>query len=450
MTILIISPHTNWSAKAVKAFDEHGIPCEVAHNGRVAQLMAYQKSYHYFILDLEIQNHPAIEVCLYLRKNNPNSKVVLTVASPKKLEELMLDEKRALRLGGSRLLYSPTHEEIVAEIHELSNVRSWKHLQKVPAETQKATVEDLPDRDFSRIEAGDLFENSVAAFDFYLRREPNKFIKAVHKGERISLSKFEVSRFVFFAKSNRNTFLSYQNDLSRDSLKESPADALKVIRAMKSATDKFFEEVAAQGVQKNLLEEGKAICQNLYDAALKNDSLKKFINDPTQFDPSALSHNFLTSVFTTLICTNVDWVGPKTVQTLALGALLHDIGIRDLPLELQDLDPALMNPEQIAIYQTHPALGAAALKSSYTLTVGVTQIVLQHHEHIDASGYPGKLAGNQIYPLAKIVSLADGFSCYLKEHELSAMEGLKTFLRDQNNLLWYDPILLKSLIKAIK
>ena len=457
MTTLIISPDSTWSAWAQRSFIAQGLPCEVAHTGKEAQLKAYQKTYNYFVLDLEIQNHPGIEVCTYLRQTCPQSKLLITISSSQRLDELFLDEKKLMKMGITKLLYQPAPDSIVGEIQSIGRIRKWKNVSEIQQIAKTGTDQDevIEDGEFSRIKISDLFEDSIAIFDYYLRLGSNRFIKIIHKGEKPSkgqLDKYASSgtAFLFFMKKDRAAFISYQNDLAKESLKNSPGESGKVIKAMKSTTDKYFEEVFTVGIQLNLIEEGKAICQNMYDAAVQDQGLKTFINDLEQFNPAALSHAFLVSFFSALICKDLEWAGPKTVQTLALGALFHDIGLLQLPPELQEMDEALMTPEQKAIYHTHPTLGADALKSIPGLNVGVQQIVLQHHEHVNGSGYPAGLTGNKIYPLAKVVSLADGFSYFIKEHELSPIEGLRKFVRDQNNLVWYDPILVKNLIKALK
>jgi HD-GYP domain-containing protein (c-di-GMP phosphodiesterase class II) len=84
------------------------------------------------------------------------------------------------------------------------------------------------------------------------------------------------------------------------------------------------------------------------------------------------------------------------------------------------------------------------------ITPGVCSIVYQHHEYNDGSGFPSGLTGNKIFPLAKIVALADGLTDFLKENNLSALEGLKEFLSDRQTLMRYEPELVRNLIKGFK
>lgn len=456
MTTLIISPDITWTSRAQQAFIVQGLPCDVAYNGKDAQLMSYHKKYSYFVLDIETQNHPAIDVCKYLRKTCPLGKLLVTISSNKKLEEMLLDEKKLLKMGVNKVLFQPEPETIVSAIQDIGQIRKWKNVQETGKPQELDKDEEIIDAEFSRIKITELFGDSLAVFDYYIRLSSNRFVKIIHKGEKASqeqLSKYESSgtHFLFFLKKDRSTFISYQNDLARELIKTSGQnDGAKVIQAMKSTTDKYFEEIFTMGIQPNLIEEGKSICQNMFDVAKKDQGLSKFINDLEQFNPAALSHAFLVSFFSMLICKDLDWVGKKSVETLALGALFHDIGILQLPPEIREMDPSLMTPDQLTLYKTHPSLGAEALRNIPGLNVGVIQIVLQHHEKINGNGYPEGISGHKIYPLAKVVSLADGFSYFLKEKGLSPIEGLKVFLRYQDNLVAYDPMLMKNLINALK
>ena len=308
--------------------------------------------------------------------------------------------------------------------------------------------ENIKDGEFSRIKYSDLFDNSIAAFDFYSRVSSNCFLKIIPAGEKIN--SLNGASHLYFMKRHQLDFIKQQNLLAKELLKKSSSAGSKVITAMKSTIDKYFEEIKLIGIQPPLIEEGKAICQNMYDVSIQDKSLKKFINDLEQFNPSDCSQVFLVSFFSILICKELDWVGPKTFNILALGSLFYDIGFLKLPSEVQEMDPAFMTPEQKVAYHSHPTLGSEALKVIPGINEGIIQIVLQHREHINGTGFPNGLSDQKIYPLAKVVSLAYGFSSLLKEYKMSPIEALTSFLRDQQKIAWYDPLLIKSLIKAVK
>jgi len=92
-------------------------------------------------------------------------------------------------------------------------------------------------------------------------------------------------------------------------------------------------------------------------------------------------------------------------QILGVGALLHDIGLNDIPDRVARPRHELTGPER-NLRQLHCEYGVR-LGKQIGLPEPVLRIILQHHELADGSGFPNKLKGDQIDPLARIVSLVN-------------------------------------------
>lgn len=92
-------------------------------------------------------------------------------------------------------------------------------------------------------------------------------------------------------------------------------------------------------------------------------------------------------------------------QILGVGALLHDIGLNDIPDRVARPRHELTAPER-NLRQLHCEYGVR-LGKQIGLPEPVLRIILQHHELADGSGFPNKLKGDQIDPLARIVSLVN-------------------------------------------
>jgi putative nucleotidyltransferase with HDIG domain len=95
----------------------------------------------------------------------------------------------------------------------------------------------------------------------------------------------------------------------------------------------------------------------------------------------------------------------KEQWELGLGAFLHDVGMLLIPESIIQKPGPLTDMERLCIRQ-HCELGISSLKS-FNLPKACTDIVLQHHEHPDGSGYPKGLKDNEISRNAQIVMIAD-------------------------------------------
>jgi putative two-component system response regulator len=96
---------------------------------------------------------------------------------------------------------------------------------------------------------------------------------------------------------------------------------------------------------------------------------------------------------------------PDEVETIRLGAILHDVGKIGIPDRVL-LKPSALNEEERRIIETHPEIGDKLLEP-LDLLAATRPIVRHHHERWDGEGYPDRLAGTNIPLGARIVAVAD-------------------------------------------
>ncbi len=101
------------------------------------------------------------------------------------------------------------------------------------------------------------------------------------------------------------------------------------------------------------------------------------------------------------------------VQGVSVAALVHDIGKVAVPIELL-LKPSELRPEERALVQTHTTRGQEVL-AGINFPWPIAQIVGQHHERLNGSGYPNALTADDILPATKIVMVADVFDAMCAE-----------------------------------
>ncbi|MBU6475128.1 MAG: HD-GYP domain-containing protein [Alphaproteobacteria bacterium] len=93
------------------------------------------------------------------------------------------------------------------------------------------------------------------------------------------------------------------------------------------------------------------------------------------------------------------------VDGLRIGAMLHDFGIIRIPAEILN-KPGKLTQQEYETMKQHPVHGYQILKS-IEFPWPVARMILQHHERLDGSGYPGGISGDDIIPEARIIAVAD-------------------------------------------
>ncbi len=99
--------------------------------------------------------------------------------------------------------------------------------------------------------------------------------------------------------------------------------------------------------------------------------------------------------------------------TLTVAALLHDIGKAEIPLGILD-KPGKLTDDEFAVIKRHPLIARDYLLTQQNLPPEVIAAVTQHHEYLDGSGYPHQLQGDQIAPLAHILTVCDVYGALVE------------------------------------
>lgn len=121
-------------------------------------------------------------------------------------------------------------------------------------------------------------------------------------------------------------------------------------------------------------------------------------------DPYTAGHQRRVAQLARAIAVQLE-LGQELTRVVYLGALAHDIGKIAVPSEILNR-PGQLEPNQYQLVKTHPQIGATIL-NAVEFPWPLADIVHQHHERMDGSGYPEGLKGDEIRLEARIVTVAD-------------------------------------------
>ncbi|WP_339725584.1 HD domain-containing phosphohydrolase [uncultured Paraglaciecola sp.] len=118
------------------------------------------------------------------------------------------------------------------------------------------------------------------------------------------------------------------------------------------------------------------------------------------------------------------------VEGIRIAAQIHDIGKSAIPNELLTKSGKL-NTEEFALIKTH-ASRAEEVLVGIDFPWPVLDMVLQHHERMDGSGYPKGLVGEQICLGARILAVADLADSMINPRPYRGALGLQAVLEELN------------------
>jgi HD-GYP domain-containing protein (c-di-GMP phosphodiesterase class II) len=102
-----------------------------------------------------------------------------------------------------------------------------------------------------------------------------------------------------------------------------------------------------------------------------------------------------------------------------LAGLLHDMGKALMPSEILN-KPGKLSDEEFAVMRSHPERGHALLIEGGGTSDAVLDVCLHHHEKVDGSGYPHKLAGNAITLFARMGAVCDVYDAITSDRPYKA------------------------------
>lgn len=120
---------------------------------------------------------------------------------------------------------------------------------------------------------------------------------------------------------------------------------------------------------------------------------------------SIYNHSVNVTILSLMLGAALDLRGDELRQ-LAIGALLHDVGKIELPSQIVNKTAPRTQAEE-HIFQRHTLLGRKLTERVRTLPESILDVIANHHEHLDGSGYLRQLKGREISTFTRIVSIAN-------------------------------------------
>ncbi|HKI61184.1 MAG TPA: HD-GYP domain-containing protein, partial [Mariprofundaceae bacterium] len=118
----------------------------------------------------------------------------------------------------------------------------------------------------------------------------------------------------------------------------------------------------------------------------------------------------------------------QLIHGIFLAGVVHDLGKIGIPAEILSY-PGRFSDVQLAMVRQHAQIGFDILKDIH-FPWPIAQMVLQHHERMDGSGYPQGLKGKDILPEARIMAVADVVEAMASHRPYRAGLGLDIALEE--------------------
>ncbi len=200
--------------------------------------------------------------------------------------------------------------------------------------------------------------------------------------------------------------------LSRNRGKNSPPvvplkEEIKVARKIKKEAVNLMQQAMASVQEGKQVDVDRAfqLVQSMGASISRNPDALIMLTRIKKKDEYTLLHSISVSSLVLAFCNSCRLPYDMTIN-MATGALLHDIGKIQVPVEILN-KPGRLTREEFAVMKKHSAYSAAILNQSKGLPEDAFDIALHHHERYDGTGYPDGLKGEGITFGSRVTSICD-------------------------------------------
>ena len=196
------------------------------------------------------------------------------------------------------------------------------------------------------------------------------------------------------------------------------------------------------------LEEAGKLVNSIAEAFVGESDMVMHLIQNANANEEMYFHNLNVSVLAMMLAAEMK-KDEQTIKDIGMAALFHDLGKVKIPDKiLLKLDP-LTKPE-FELYKLHTKYGEEiGLKAK--LPSFVVDAIINHHEHLDGSGYPRQLKGEQISFITRIVTIANEYDNLCNHvdprQSLTPHEALSTMYAHKR--MQYDPMAMATLVKSL-
>ncbi|HEY8270629.1 MAG TPA: HD domain-containing phosphohydrolase [Pseudobdellovibrionaceae bacterium] len=252
------------------------------------------------------------------------------------------------------------------------------------------------------------------ASEVFTRLPSGQFILIGKKADTGNLSNLHLMKQggeaeLFVHEEDYSNVVRYNINLIEKTLKnESVSDTLKM-NLLKGVAESTISELVKKDVYVGSYDHCKQIVGFVQQTVAQVKDFDKFIEIFSKLPGDLVSHSLATSVISLLICEHMNITMKSTLEKVVMGAFVHDIGLKEIPLEILRRPRLYWTEAEVHLYEAHPLRGVEMLRDIKEIPSDVLAIVLEHHENALGLGYPRHIRDIKINPLARIVAIADCF-----------------------------------------
>jgi response regulator RpfG family c-di-GMP phosphodiesterase len=308
--------------------------------------------------------------------------------------------------------------------------------------------------EFCKLGIDNFISGRQIQFNVFVRLPGPKYVKIAYTGEdlpvdRVKIYKSKGIHFLYLLRDDFRTYVGFNVSLMKDIRKNQIISDTKKLNLLKHTGEVLYEQIAHDGIDRETFEGSAAFIETAVDILTDESEISDLLESLNQHTDYIFAHSVGTSLYSVLLAEMVDWKLPVNKFKVAVGALLHDVGQREIEKDLLMKPRSTWNLEEVQLYETHPIRSMKILNAVSYIPTEVLHIVKEHHEDCLAMGFPSRLKKGAWHPMAKLVAVANEFcNRVVKNPHFQKMTPVEAIMQMSHlSADRLDPVFFQALMK---
>ena len=308
----------------------------------------------------------------------------------------------------------------------------------------------MESNNYFRIRLNTIRPDKVTSFDIFLLLD-NKYICFLRAGNKIADGRLEQLR----QRDTGNSFFVKVEDKTlyhswvREELNSNSIDTLNKAKILRESSVALMEDLFENPDVNKALDESRPIISDFVNFMESSPEAMGFMISLSGHDFYTYNHSLDVSIYSLALGRAMGF-SAKDVEELGVGSLFHDIGKRNVSLDILCKKGGLTDPEWEQM-KMHPQYGLVILNNNPLISDAIKATCFEHHESWSGNGYPQQLVADEIHPFARIVAITDTYDAMTTQRSYNipmkpfeAVNMMKEKLAGR-----YDPDMLKALYSVL-
>lgn len=276
---------------------------------------------------------------------------------------------------------------------------------------EKSSIVQIPDGELIAVPKEFFVDGLILTANVYLQVKANHYIIIGKKNSPSAISDYHATTrndAVLYVHSSEYS-LTMNNNFSFTEKIVSTAQipSSTKIKYINALSETIIDDLYNLGVGVESIESLKRLGSLVQNTISGVDSIHDILKSLENLPHNMAKHAMSTAYLSLMIAAEMNITYKSALEKLVLGALVHDIGLREIPKEILEKPRLAWSEQELQYYESHTLRGLEILREIPQISYDVLLIVNEHHENAFGTGFPQRIRDIKINPLARIVAIAD-------------------------------------------